>query len=49
METPKVFVKIKRKNSNNINFRVYSYVRQTLTDLDIGFRKERKPKEISHQ
>ena len=45
--TTKYFVKIERKNSNNTNFIVFSYVRETLTVLGIGFRKERMPNEIS--
>ena len=44
---PKYFVKLKRKNSKNTMFLVFSYLRETLTILDTGFRKGRKPKQIS--
>jgi len=44
MITPNYFVKIKRRNSKNTKIFISSYVRETFTDLDTGFRKEREPK-----
>jgi len=44
MITQSISSKLKEKIPTTQNFRVFSYVRQTLNVLDTGFRKERKPK-----
>jgi len=47
MTTQIISSKLKEKIPRTQKFRVFSYVRETLTVLGTGFRKERKSKQIS--